>query len=138
MPIYEYYCSICEQSFDKFVSVKDRHNVSCCGSLASKIISLPNTEKDKSYDFVTDSINGKPMEIRSKGQYKRLLKQNGIADASPRECFQQAMKCKKSNEESRKLGIRKRAKVAAQKMRASGVVKEGKEILTKMANSGRR
>ena len=136
--LYEYECPICGKEFTEFRSVSERNNVFCCGTRAIKLISLPNTDKDKAYEFETDAINGKPIDIRSKAQYKRLLKENHIADASPRECFQQAERCRKNNEISRQNRIRNRAKEVANKMRESNVLKEGKEILTKLCEKGRR
>jgi len=36
--LFEYFCKKCEKEFDKFVSMKDRHNVRCeCGELATKL-----------------------------------------------------------------------------------------------------
>ena len=135
---YEYLCEICGRHFEESRVFEERYNVFCCGQRAVKLVSLPSTTKDKAYEFTTEMFNGKPVEIRSKDQFKRMLKKHGIADASPRECFQQAYKCRKNNEISRENDTKKRAKVLADKMRESGVIKEGKEILTKLCKSGRR
>lgn len=136
--IYEYSCEICGRIFEEFKSIEQRNNVFCCKRRAVKIISLPNTTKDKAYEFTTEMFDGKPIEVRSKEQFKRMLKKHGIADASPRECFQQADKCRKNNEISHQNRIRKQAKVLADNMMKSGVIKEGKEILTKLCKPGRR
>lgn len=38
------------------------------------------TSKDKLWDFIDYKSTGKPVEIRSKGQWKRHLKQHGLTD----------------------------------------------------------
>jgi len=48
-----------------------------------------NTIKDLAYNFTTD-VFGNPIVIHSKRQYKKLLKQHGMADASIKECRQEA------------------------------------------------
>lgn len=133
--LYEYFCNICEEYFEKVKPIQERHNVYCCGKKASKLISLPNTHKDKAYSFTTDMFDGKDVEVRSKGHYKSLLKKYGIADASPRECFDQARKFAKSREIDRNINHRKRAKVITEKFRSGNMMKEGKEILTKLTKS---
>ena len=80
-------------------------------------------------------FGGKPKEVRSKEQYRGLLKQNGIADASPKESFQQARICAKNNEITRKIGYQKRAKVIAQEFKRNNIVKEGVEVLTKLCKT---
>ena len=131
--IYSYCCQECGRSFEEFRSVEERFNVFCCGKRADKLISLPNTHKDLAYNFTTDMFDGKPVQVRSKEHYKGLMKQYGIADASPKECFDQARKCAESNKITNEINVRKRAKGAVEKMREAGVIKEGKEILTKLA-----
>lgn len=77
-------------------------------------------------------FDGKPIEVRSKEHYKGLLKQHGIADASPKECFDQARKNSKRNEISRQIDYRKRAKVIAKDMQKNGILKEAREVLMKL------
>jgi hypothetical protein len=48
------------------------------------------TEKDKRWEFTTDMFNGKPINIQSKRQFNRLLKQNGLVFASVKELRQEA------------------------------------------------
>jgi hypothetical protein len=67
------------------------------------------TDNDKRYEFVTEMFDGKPVQIRSKRQFKRLLKEHNMADASIKECMQQADFRKKLNAEKE---IRKRRKTA--------------------------
>lgn len=136
--IYEYSCEVCGRFFEEVRSYQERNNVYCCGIQAAKLISCPSTDKDKAYSFTTEMFDGKPVEITSKGQYKRLLKQHHIADASIKECHQQADKCRRNNEISHQLQVRQRAKVVGEKLKQANVVKEGREILTKLAKSGRR
>jgi len=133
--IYSYCCQECGRSFEEFRSVEERFNVFCCGKRADKLISLPNTHKDLAYNFTTDMFDGKPVQVRSKEHYKGLMKQYGIADASPKECFDQARKCAKSNEDTRNVQYQRRAKVIAEKFKSNNVAKEGKEILTKLCKT---
>lgn len=58
-----------------------------------------NTHKDKAYSFKTDVFDGKPIEIRSKQHFKNMLKKYGMADASIRECRQEADFRKRINNE---------------------------------------
>src|SRR3972149_9909840 len=48
-----------------------------------------NTDKDLTYNFVTEMFTGKPIQINSKRQFKSLLKQHNLADASIKECKQE-------------------------------------------------
>ena len=130
--LYEYYCHLCDKYFEKSAPATQRHNVYCCGKKAVKLISICNTHKDRAYSFTTDMFDGKHVEVRSKEHYKGLLKQYGIADASPKEGFDQAKRNARSNEISRQVGYKKRAKVIAGKFKSAGVVKEAGEILRKL------
>ena len=58
-----------------------------------------NTDKDKQYEFTTDMFDGKPVDIHGKRHFKSLLKQHGLADASIKECRQEADFRKKLNNE---------------------------------------
>ena len=133
--LYEYHCNVCGEYFDRFKSVELRNDVYCCGRKAFKLLSLCNTHKDKAYYFTTEMFDGKPTEVRSKEQYRGLLKKNGIADASTKESYQQARTCAKNNEITRKIGYQKRAKVIAQEFRRNNIVKEGVEVLTKLCKT---
>jgi len=67
------------------------------------------THKDLKYNFVTDMFDGKPIEIHSKRQYKSLLKKHNLADASLKECRQEAEFRKRINEESYAMRRKKTA-----------------------------
>ncbi len=58
----------------------------------NRVFSVGNfgTDKDLAYNFTTDMFDGKPMQITSRRQYKTLLKQHKMIDASPKECFDHA------------------------------------------------
>ena len=79
-----------------------------------------NTNKDLSYNFTTEMFNGKPVEIHSKRQFKNLLKKHNIADASPKECFQEARFRKRLNEEGHKVERRNTAEKIYRKMKERG------------------
>lgn len=38
MPIYPYKCVVCEREFDRYKSVRDRHDVYCCDKQARRLI----------------------------------------------------------------------------------------------------
>ena len=48
-----------------------------------------NTTKDKKYEFTTEMFDGKPIEVRSRRHFKKLLKKYGMVDASIKECRQE-------------------------------------------------
>ncbi|MDI6732333.1 MAG: hypothetical protein QME16_00170 [Planctomycetota bacterium] len=68
-------------------------------SVKSRGIGLFHTDKDLSYNFTTE-LFGKPITIHSKGQFKSLLKHHNLADASIKECHQEANFRKRLNAES--------------------------------------
>ncbi len=95
-----------------------------CFSLKGKKLFFSDTgfytTKDKRYEFTTEMFDGKPIEIRSRGQFKRLLKKYGMADASIKECKDEANFRKKINNEDY---VRKRRTTAQEiylKMRDRG------------------
>jgi hypothetical protein len=59
-----------------------------------------NTDKDLRYNFVTDMFDGKPVQINSKRQFRQLIKQYGLMDASIKEVRQHAEFRKRVNAES--------------------------------------
>lgn len=74
----------------------------CFMSLPSKPFvngEIFSTHKDKAYEFTTDMFNGKPMQVNSKRQFKKLLRQYKMADASIKECHQEADFRKRINTE---------------------------------------
>lgn len=68
-----------------------------------------HTNKDLSYQFTTDMFGGKPVDIHSRRQFRTLLKQHGLADASIKEAKQQAEFRKRVNSESDAVNRRKTA-----------------------------
>jgi len=76
-----------------------------------------NTHKDLAYNFTTEVFDGKPVVIRSKRQYRTLLKQHGMADASIKECRQEAEFRKRLNNEDRPREINKTAERIFEKNR---------------------
>ena len=96
--IYHFRCLICNEEFDVVQSMNTEHKAYHCGIEAQRVWGC-YTEKDKRYYFATDMFDGKSVEIRSKGQYKKLLKQHGMADASVKECRQEADFRKRLNNE---------------------------------------
>ena len=130
-------CPICESIFtshedaDRHASSKD-HWGDYDPYIKPKIL-YRNESAGINYNFTTDIFDkDRPVEVRSKGHYKSLLKKYGMADASPKECFDQARKCAKNNEVSRQVRYKQRAKVIAERFHENNVSKEGKEILQKL------
>ena len=86
MPLYDFFCEKCGNSFDEFVRIAEFKKVTpCpeCGEMAFKIISLPNTNKDLAYNFVDTNTTGRPLQFTSKGQWKKHLKGLGLTDDFP-------------------------------------------------------
>lgn len=83
-----------------------------CFGKKSKIASFSlgfNTHKDLMYNFTTEMFNGKPVAINSKRQFKGLLKQHNLADASIKEAKQEALFRKRLNAEDDVVSRRKTA-----------------------------
>lgn len=78
------------------------------------------TTKDKKYEFTTEMFDGKLIEIRSRSHFKKLLKKYGMADASPKECRDEANFRKRINEEDTKRNRRLTAETIYSKMRDRG------------------
>ncbi len=90
--IYEYHCNECDRDFEEIKIVDERFNVFCCGQRATKLISSSiQTTPDLLWNF-TGEFRGQKIEITSKGQYKKVLKEHGLADVTVNE----AMSVKKS------------------------------------------
>ena len=84
--LYDYFCNKCKKEFEELVSYKDRDTIVCCGRKALRLFpSRIYTDKDRAYNFTSTVFNGKPIEVSSKGQYKKLMKQYGMADCSIKE-----------------------------------------------------
>ena len=80
------------------------------------------TDKDKQYDFVTDMFDGKPVQITSKRQFKTLLKQHGLMDASIKEGSQHAKYRKRVIKEEHASERRKKATEIFIKMKERGQI----------------
>lgn len=93
--IYSYFCSICEQQFDVVQGINDKHEFTHCGHKAQRLWGA-QVNKDLMYQFTTD-VFGKPVEIHSKHQYKSLLKQHGLADATAKEMFEERKRPKQQS-----------------------------------------
>ena len=105
---YEFQCLICNKHFDTVQRMDEEHKAFHCGIEAERVWSIPSTDKDLSYNFVTESF-GKPIQINSKSQYKGLIKKHGFMDASPKEVRQEADFRKRVNIESDTISRKKLA-----------------------------
>lgn len=114
--IYEFRCIICDKHFESIQRMNDEHKAFHCGIEASRVWTSPRTDKDLSYNFVTENF-GKPIQINSRGQYKNLIKQHGFMDASPKEVRQEADFRKRVNAESDAIHRRKLAETIFSKKR---------------------
>ena len=81
-PNYDFECSECGTVFERFKGMFDETPVYCrCGGRADQLLSTGyHTSKDKLWEFTDVHITGKPIEIRSKGQWKSTLKQHNKHD----------------------------------------------------------
>lgn len=87
MPIYEFKCKKCGVPFEVVQKMNiEEHIAFHCDTKAQRIFSVFQTNADLMYQF-TCSAFGKPVEINSRRQYKKLLKKNGAADATISECL---------------------------------------------------
>ncbi len=97
--VYSFRCSICNEEFDVVQQMNIKHEAFHCGIEARRVWGV-NTDKDLAYSFTTDMFGGKPVVVTSKRQFKTLLKSNGMADASIKECSQEAKFRKRVNEQT--------------------------------------
>ena len=117
--IYPFHCIICGEEFDVTQPMNIAHKAFHCGIEAQRIWGF-NTDKDLLYNFTTEMFDGKPIQIHSKRQFKNLLKVHGMADASPKECCQEARFRKKLNEKDYSRDRRKTAENIYCKMKNRG------------------
>jgi len=117
--IYPFRCLICNKEFDIIQPMSAEHKAFHCGIEAQRVWSV-NTDKDLAYNFTTEMFDGKPIEIHSKRQFKHLLKVHNMADASPKECFQEAKFRKKINEEDYSIQRKQTAENIYCKMKDRG------------------
>ena len=132
--IYEYHCRICGADFELSKPVNLRDDVYHCGIQAKrKVIYLFNTTPDLMYNFKSEIFGEKSVEIHSRRQYKGLLKQHNLADASIKECRQQAKSNRKSIVATEKTKRKKHAKEVAKIMYKDGVIKHFPSFVNKFA-----
>lgn len=62
---------LCQKCFSEKKSLRQRLNLTGLGF---------NTTKDKLYEFIDNKNFRQPTEVRSKGHWKKLLKQHGLTD----------------------------------------------------------
>jgi len=136
MPLYAYFCPICEKEYEAFNSVSNRNISFCCDTPSKKLISLPNTHKDKAYEFITD-MTGVPEAITSKTSYKKYLKRNNIIDASFSESRQEAAVKKKSKAMTRKYKHKRIAKEIISEVRRGSDVKELSNLMKSLKRERR-
>lgn len=134
--LYQYHCQNCGKEFEEFRMYEERNNVFHCGARALKMIGQVNTHKDLQYSFTTEMF-GKPVQIASKGHYKRLLKQHGLADASIQECRKQAEKCKRWNEDKVKRNVKTRVDRALKRMQQDNVIHDAQTAISKVIKGGK-
>lgn len=75
-PNYDFECRECGTVFERFKGMFDETPIYCrCGGKSDQLITTAyHTSKDKLWEFTDVHITGKPVEIRSKGQWKNHLK----------------------------------------------------------------
>lgn len=79
---YLYECVKCKRFFDEVRSVAERCNVFCCGKRAIKhICTNPQINADLLYNFQGE-FRGEKVQIHSKRQYNRILKNKGLVDVT--------------------------------------------------------
>jgi len=69
--------------YRSFSDYDKRTKCTRCGNRADRLISLPNTNKDRAYNFIDNATTAKPIHITSKGQWKKHLKGLGLTDDIP-------------------------------------------------------
>ena len=82
---YRYQCKICSREFEVVQQMNARHIAYCCKVEASRIWTLPYTNKDQMYNFTNDFSFKKGYDIHSKRQYERICKKEGALLMSPGE-----------------------------------------------------
>lgn len=80
MILYDYICKRCNLEFEKLTAYEKRDEVLCkaCGSRTTR--KFPRTKEDWFRPFVTEDMHpdGKPIEVRTKEQYRRLCKEYDV------------------------------------------------------------
>ena len=139
MPIYKYQCRVCDDIFSAFFSVDERYDAVHCDVKADKFI--PDriyTDVDRAYKFIADIFKGGPVQIRSKGHYKDLLKLNNMPDCSPVEGCQEARLKKKDWGIRDSTRIKKTADKLIRKMQHDNVNHDAKAAIKKLIKGSRK
>lgn len=102
MALYDYVCSKCEHTFEVAHGMTEKPFITCekCYAPCYKLISYNvNKSEDKLWEFTDINSTGKPIEIRSKGQWQKHLKRHGLHDDIPqRPITEKDFKLNKENE----------------------------------------
>ena len=86
MPLYIYECVECGKTFEEVQTMNAIHTANHCDKVAKRVFTVPQVDKDMMYQFTTSAF-GKPVDIYSRRQYKKLLKKHGCADATIADCL---------------------------------------------------
>ena len=113
---YEFECIVCNEHFDCVQRIDDEHKAFHCGIEARRVWGALNTDRDLTYSFVTENF-GEPIQINSHRQYKKLLKEHGLCDCSPKEMRQEAEFRRRVNQEDHSRERRKTAENIVSKNR---------------------
>jgi len=99
-------CSNCEQCKKELETPYKINGKKLCKGCFNKAPSIGiqvtgafNTHKDQAYYFNAEIFGPTPVEIRSKRHYEKMLKEHGYANASPKECMDEARFRKRINKE---------------------------------------
>ncbi len=133
MPLYAYECKECGCYFDLFKPMDLRDEVYCCKKKASRVlVNQFYTDKDLAYQFDCNYLGDKPVHIRSKTHYKKLLKEYGLANCSPQECIREAEIKKKGIEKNNKKRIAKKSEQLAKTIMKDNVNHVAADAIQKM------
>lgn len=108
--LYEFICAgKCGRAFEEIRSYEERNKVFCCGIKAIKLICSNPTTFNETRDYQFTAPPGRfgkcGVEVRGRDHYKQLMKENGLADASIKECM--SVKSKKDDGFRRKQVMKK-------------------------------
>ena len=79
---YQYECIVCQKVFEQISSYAERYNVFHCGKRCIKYISSNiHIHDDMMYKF-TGEFKGEKVDIHSKRQYNRILKEKRLVDVT--------------------------------------------------------
>lgn len=118
MATYVYYCSKCGKTLEIQQGMNDEHSYTHCGTSSTRIFTPFYTDKDLLYNFDTNIFGRKTKFVHSRTQYKRLLKSNGMVDATVRECLQV-----KPSKDPTKYSRYKVAKRITERLHQDGIAK---------------